>query len=317
MIKKYAVSNHSQVGAHFDDKASISFNMDLLKHIGKVVFPYGLIAPSMMIFLIFMIYPILYMIYLSFQKWNMLSDKVFIGVQNYDKLFVDPDFYQVMITTVKFMVGTVSVSVVLALLLALYLNQNTAINRFLQGVIFAPYIVSLVSIAFIFMWMMDSDLGLLNYILNLLHLPTVRWLEDPKVAIYALVLVNIWKGVGYYTIIFISAFQSIPPYLYEAAKLDKSNRYRTFFKITLPMISPTLFFITLTGIIGGLKVFETINIMTMGSNNTNTLVYSLYQYGFSFHKIGYASAIGVVLMVIIGTVTFFYFNTLSKRVHYR
>jgi sn-glycerol 3-phosphate transport system permease protein len=288
-----------------------------LKIIGKKALPYGLVAPSLVVFIVFMIYPMIYMIYLSFHKWNMLSDKTFIGFQNYTKLFADSAFTEVLVTTTKFMVGTVSVSVILALVLALYLKENTAINKFLQSVIFAPYIVSLVSISFIFMWMMDSDLGLFNYVLNLFHLPAVRWLEDPNIAIYSLVLVNIWKGVGYYTLIFISAFQSIPPYLYEAAKLDNASKSKTFFKITLPMISPTLFFITLTGIIGGLKVFETINIMTKGANGTNTLVYSLYEYGFQFHKIGYASAMGVILMIIVGILTVFYFKTLSKRVHYR
>ena len=287
-----------------------------MRYAGKKALPYGLVAPSMILFSVFMIYPILYMIYLSFFKWNMLSDKVFIGFKNYINMFANPEFVQVLLTTVKFMVGTVSVSIVIALLLALYLQNNTKINRFLQSVIFTPYIVSLVSIAFIFMWMMDSDFGLFNYLLDLLHLPKVRWLEDPKVAIYSLVLVNIWKGVGYYTIIFISVLQSIPTYLYEAAKLDKTSKIKTFFRLTLPMISPTLFFVTLTGIISGLKVFETINIMTGGGNSTNTLVYNIYEYGYSYYKIGYASAMGVVMMIFISLLTLLYFKTLSKRVYY-
>lgn len=287
-----------------------------IRYAGKKALPYGLVAPSMILFTIFMIYPILYMIYLSFFKWNMLSDKVFYGFNNYISMFTNPEFTQVLFTTVKFMVGTVSGSIVIALLLALYLQSNTKINRILQSIVFTPYIVSLVSVAFIFMWMMDSDLGLFNYILDLLNLPKVRWLEDPKVAIYSLVLVNIWKGVGYYTIIFISALQSIPTYLYEAAKLDKTSKIKTFFRITLPMISPTMFFVTLTGIISGLKVFETINIMTGGGNSTNTLVYNIYEYGFSYYKIGYASAMGVVLMLFISLLTLLYFKTLSKRVYY-
>ncbi|WP_246240493.1 carbohydrate ABC transporter permease [Anaerocolumna sedimenticola] len=290
---------------------------DKVKMIRKKSLPYVMIAPSMIIFAVFMIYPIIYMVYLSFYKWNLLSAKEFIGIKNYISMFQNPEFFQVLSTTVKFMAGTVSGSIILALLLALYLKSNTKINRILQSIIFTPYIVSLVSIAFIFMWMMDGDLGLFNYILGLLHLPEVRWLEDPKVAIYSLVLVNIWKGAGYYTIIFISALQSIPTYLYEAAKLDKTSKIKTFFRITLPMISPTLFFVTLTGIISGLKVFETINIMTGGANSTNTLVYNIYEYGFFFYKIGYASALGVVLMVIIGVMTLLYFKVLSKKVYYR
>ncbi|MGB8455846.1 MAG: sugar ABC transporter permease [Anaerocolumna sp.] len=290
---------------------------DKMRIVGKNALPYLLIAPSMIIFAVFMIYPIFYMVYLSFYKWNLLSDKEFTGIKNYISMLNNPEFFQVLITTVKFMVGTVSGSIIIALLIALYLKSNSKINRFLQSVIFAPYIVSLVSIAFIFMWMMDSDLGLFNYILGILHLPKVRWLEDPKVAIYSLVVVNIWKGAGYYTIIFVSALQSIPTYLYEAAKLDKTSKIKTFFRITLPMISPTLFFVTLTGIISGVKVFETIKIMTGGGNSTNTLVYSIYEYGFSFYKIGYASAMGVVLMVIIGVMTLLYFKVLSKKVYYR
>ncbi len=290
---------------------------DKLKAVRKKVLPYVMIAPSMILFAVFMIYPIIYMIYLSFYKWNLLSVKEFIGFKNYISMANNPEFYQVLITTFKFMAGTVSGSIIIALLLALYLKSNSKINRILQSVIFAPYIVSLVSVAFIFMWMMDSDLGLFNFILGIFHLPKVRWLDDPGVAIYSLVLVNIWKGVGYYTIIFISALQSIPAYLYEAAKLDKAGKIKTFFRITLPMISPTLFFVTLTGIIAGLKVFETINIMTGGANSTNTLVYNIYEYGFSFYKIGYASALGVVLMAVIGILTLLYFKVLSKKVYYR
>lgn len=284
---------------------------------GRKILPYTFIAPSMVIFVVFMIYPIFYMIYLSFYKWNMLSAKEFIGTANFMNLIHSKEFGQVLLSTVKFMVGTVSGSVIIALLLALYLKSNTRINRFLQSILFAPYIVSLVSVAFIFMWMMDTDRGLLNFILQLFQLPKVRWLDNPKVAIYSLVLVNIWKGVGYYTLIFISAMQSVPAYLYEAAKLDKAGKIKIFFSITLPMISPTLFFVTLTGIIAGFKVFETINIMTRGSNSTNTLVYSIYEYGFSFYKIGYASAMGVVLMIIIGIMTLLYFKALSKKVYYR
>jgi len=245
--------------------------------LAKKAIPYGMIAPAMVVFAVFMIYPIAYMIYLSFFKWNMLSEKVWIGFGNFKKLFTDAEFLEVLTTTVKFMAGTVAGTIILALLLALYLKRNTKINRFLQSVVFAPYIVSLVSVAFIFMWMMDSDLGLLNYILSFVGIDPVRWLDDPKVAIYSLVLVNIWKGVGYYTLIFVSALQSIPPYLYEAAMLDRTGRMKTFFKITLPMISPTLFFVTLTGIISGFKVFETISIMTGGGNKTNTLVFNIYE----------------------------------------
>lgn len=286
---------------------------------GSKTLPYLMIAPAMIICTVFMIYPIIYMVYLSFFKWNMIGDMKYIGLENYIALFTDSEFIEVLLNTCQFTVWTVAGFIVFGLLLALYLNKNTKINRMMQSVVFIPYIVPLVSIAFIWMWIMDSEVGLLNYILNLFGIDSVKWLSDPKVAMYSLVIVNIWKGTGYYALIFLSALQSIPSYLYEAAELDKANKVTVFFKITLPMLSPTLFFLVLTATIASFKVFETINIMTQGGpvNSTNTLVYYIYEYGFSFYKIGYASAVGVVLMVIVGLLTLLYFGLLHKKVHYQ
>lgn len=280
--------------------------------------PYLLVLPAVSISIIFMIIPIIYMAYLSFFKWNMIGSKEFIGLENYATLFADKEFIEVLGNTCKFTIWTVLGFIILGLIFALYLNRSTRINRMIQAIVFVPYIVPLVSIAFIWMWIMDSDIGLLNYILNIFGIDSVKWLQDPKVAIYSLIIINIWKGVGYYALIFLSALQSIPKYLYEAAALDKSSKFTTFFKITLPMLSPTLFFLTLTGTIASFKVFETISIITQGGpvNSTNTLVYYIYQYGFSFYKIGYASAIGMVLMAIVAVLTIIYFIAFSKKVHY-
>ena len=289
------------------------------KHIFSRALPYLMVAPSLTIFSVFVLYPIFYMIYLSFFKRNMIGPKTFIGLKNFTDMFADPEFWQVLGNSFQYMFFTVVLSVGLALPLAVYLKANTRVNRFLQGVVFTPYVVSLVSISFVWMWLMDSDYGLLNYLLELLHLPAVGWLNDPDVAMYSLITVSVWKSLGYNAMILLSGMQSIPPYLYEAANLDKSSGMTTFFKITLPLLSPTLFFLTLMNMISSFKVFETVNIMTSGGpmNSTNTLVYDIYLYGFSYYKIGYASAMGVVLMIIIGICTIFYFRSLSRRVHYR
>ena len=285
----------------------------------KALRPYLMIAPSIAIFGCFLLYPIAYMVYLSFFKWNLLGPKKYIGLDNYRSLFANPEFYQVLGSSLHYMFLSVTCSIVLGLLLALFLRKDTPVNRFLQGTVFAPYIVPLVSVSFIWMWLMDTDFGFLNYLLSLLGMQPVGWLDDPKVALNSLVLVAVWKGLGYNTLIFVSALQAIPGYLYEAARLDKTPPSRRFFRITLPMLSPTLFFITLMNIISSFKVFDTINIMTKGGpvNATNTLVYYIYQYGFEFYKIGYASAVGVVLMAIIALLTVAYFALLSRRVHYR
>lgn len=287
------------------------------KKIVKKILPYLMIAPAMVTSIVFLVYPIIYMFYLSFYNWNMIGNKKFIGFDNYVSLFSDPEFMQVLINTCKFTFWTVAGFIILGLGLALWLKSNTKINRFLQGIIFTPYVLPMVSIAFVWMWIMDTDLGLLNYVLDIFGIDKVKWLADPNVAMYSLIIVNIWKAAGYYALIFLSALQSIPKYLYEAAELDKSQPITTFFKVTLPMLSPTLFFLTLTAIISSFKVFETVNVMTDGLNNTTTIVYYIYQYGFRYYKIGYASAVGVILMLIVSVLTIIYFAVLQKKVHYQ
>lgn len=285
----------------------------------RKILPYIMIAPAMITSLVFLIYPIIYMFYLSFYNWNMIGEMKFIGFDNYVALLTDPEFMQVLLNTCQFTFWTVSGSLVLGLGLALYLKKNSKINRIIQTVMFTPYILPMVSIAFVWMWIMDTDLGLLNYILDLFGIDKVMWLGDPEVAMYSLIIVNIWKSAGYYTLIFLSALQGIPTYLYEAAELDNAKPVTTFFKITLPMLSPTLFFLALTAIIGSFKVFETVNVMTSGGplNSTTTLVYYIYQYGFQYYKIGYASAIGVILMIIVSIFTVIYFCGFQKKVHYQ
>lgn len=285
----------------------------------RKMLPYIMIAPAIITSLVFLIYPIVYMFYLSFYNWNMIGEMKFIGLDNYVSLLTDSEFIQVLLNTCQFTFWTVSGSLILGLGLALYLKNNSRINRMIQTVMFTPYILPMVSIAFVWMWIMDTDLGLLNYFLELFNIDKVMWLGDPEVAMYSLILVNVWKSAGYYTLIFLSALQGIPTYLYEAAELDNAKSVTTFFKITLPMLSPTLFFLALTAIIGSFKVFETVNVMTSGGplNSTTTLVYYIYQYGFQYYKIGYASAVGVILMVIVSIFTIIYFCGFQKKVHYQ
>lgn len=172
--------------------------------------PYLMVAPAIAASLIFLIYPIIYMFRLSFYKWNMVGEMKFIGLDNYIDLFSDPEFMQVLLNTCQFTFWTVAGSIVLGLVLAVYLKKNTRINRFIQGIMFTPYVLPMISIAFVWMWIMDTDLGLLNYVLGFLGIDKVMWLNDPKVAMYSLIIVNIWKAAGYYTLIFLSALQSIP-----------------------------------------------------------------------------------------------------------
>ena len=282
--------------------------------------PYLLIAPSIVLLCVFCIYLIFSIISLSFYQWDMVTPfKKFVGFENFITLLGDTQFYRTLANTVIYVVCTVGFGVSLGLAAALYLSKKTRVNSFLQSVAFTPYIVSLASIAMLWMWLMNKDFGLLNAVLAFVGAPPVDWLGNPRIALASLILIAVWKSVGYNALILVSALQTIPPYLYEAAKLDRAGAWSVFRKITFPMISPTVFFLTLVDAIASFKVFETIQIITEGGpqNATNTLVFSLYEYGFRFYKVGYAAAIGVVLLAIILIFTALYFKVLSKRVHYQ
>lgn len=278
------------------------------------------VAPAVVILAIFWVYPILNMGYLSLFKWDLISPKMqFVGLQNFQALFADQQFWQTFVNTVIYTLFVVGLGVTLGLFVAVYLKEHTKTNGFIQAVIFSPYVVSLASVALLWMWIMNKDYGLLNSILGFFDIGAVDWLGDSHVALVSLILISVWKSVGYDALILVSAIQGIPAHLYEAARLDQASPWTTFRKITLPMISPTLFFLVVVDAIASLKVFETIQIMTAGGpqNATNTLVFSLYQYGFQFNKVGYAAAIGVVLLALIAVFAIVYFKLLSNRVHYR
>lgn len=282
--------------------------------------PYVMVLPSILFFSIFFIYPIVYMIFLSFHKWNFVSPtKEFVGLDNFQFLLMDRDFREVLINTLSYTFFTVFFTISISLLLAVWLNRSGRLYSFVQAAIFSPHIISLVSISLLWLWIMDTDFGLLNWILGFVGIDKVPWLTSDKYALGSLIMIAVWKGIGFNTLIFIAGLQSIPKNLYEAAELDQAPKWRVFTKITVPMLSPTLFFLTIIGIINSFQVFETINLMTKGGpiNSTNTMVYFIYENGFRFFKIGYASAAGVILLVIIGILTIIYFKLLSKKVHYR
>ncbi|MTD31707.1 carbohydrate ABC transporter permease [Planomicrobium sp. YIM 101495] len=282
--------------------------------------PYAMIFPAILVFALFFIYPIGYMIYLSFHDWNFVSPvKDFVGTANFSYLLNDRDFREVISNSFIYTFFTVALTIGISLLLAIWLNRSGKLYSFMQASIFSPHIISLVSVSMLWMWIMDGDYGLLNWLLNLIGIDSVAWLTSPDYALASLILVAVWKGIGFNTLVFIAGLQSIPKDLYEAAELDHTPPWRRFLKITVPMLSPTLFFLTIIGVINSFQVFETINLMTGGGpiNSTNTFVYYIYEYGFQFFKIGYASAAGVILLIILSVLTLVYFKVLSKRVHYR
>lgn len=282
--------------------------------------PYSMVAPAIIVFAMFFIYPIFYMMYLSLFDWNFVSPtKTFVGIQNFVDLLSEPDFRQVLSNTTLYTVLTVTLTTGLSLFMAIWLNRSGFFYGLVQGAIFSPHIISLVSISLLWSWLMDPEYGLLNWVIGLFGFGKLEWLSHPSTSLISLVIVAVWKGLGYNTLVFIAGLQSIPQDIYEAASLDRSRPWTTFTRLILPMLSPTIFFLVIINLIGSFQVFETIAIMTQGGpvNSTNTLVYYIYEAGFRFFKIGYASAAGVILLFIVGILTIVYFRLLSGRVHYR
>ena len=281
--------------------------------------PYIMIGPAMTGIIVFVIYPMIYLIYLSLYKYNLMnkSKSVFIGLDNYIQIFSRGDFYKALSNTAVYTVGVVALTMLISLLIAVWLSKRTWFNSFVQASIFTPHIISIVSVSLVWLWLMEPNIGFLNFILKSLGLPPSQWLQSSQTALLSIIIVSVWQNIGYFTLIIVAALQGLPASILEAAELDNANKFQVLTRITLPLISPQLFFILIIMTIGSFKVFDTVRIMTAGGPNdaTTTLVY--YIFGFRTTNIGYASATGVVLMVIIALLTLLYFRLLSRKVHYQ
>ena len=251
----------------------------------------------------------------------MIGTKEFVGLKNYKILFfIKTDFIQALRNTGVYTLTVVIFSLLLAILLALWLEKDNWISRFLQKSMFTPYLISMVSCAYIWSWMYDSDSGVFNALLNALKLSPLRWLNDSDMAIFCVAAVAVWKSLGYYLIIVLASIKTVPRDILEAAELDRTPPLRKFIKITLPMISPQLFFLLITITISSFKVFDVVRVMTNGGpgNSTDVLVTYIYRYAFQMNaKVGYASAAGTVLLIIMMILTYLYFKVLNKRIYYQ
>ena len=280
--------------------------------------PYLYIGPSVILLLIFYIYPILNNLYLSFFKWDLINPKEFVRFDNFAALIKNKTFGLIIKNTLIYMFCSVGFTVLISLAMAVWLNRKTRTRALVQGFIFTPHIISLVSVSFIWMWLFNDNYGLMNYLLSCVGAAPVRWLSSKEMAMPSIIIVAVWKQVGYDTLMLIGGLQSIPNELYEAVSLESRRNLKTFWHITLPMLSPTLFFVLIMNLINGAKAFDTISIMTQGGpvNTTNTLVFYIYQRAFNYMQIGRAAAGGVALFLILMVLTISYFVALNKRVYY-
>ncbi len=270
------------------------------------------VLPALAGTFVFIVIPVFFSFYLSFCEWDLLSELSFIGLKNYSVLLTSTEFGLIIKNTFVFAVSTAVISIILPLILAAVLNNKIRGNEFFKTAYFLPFITPMIVIAIAWEWIFDPNNGLLNYILR----THINWLYDTKTAMLAMIIVSAWKLVGYNMVIFLSGFSSINQNLYESAKIDGANEVQTFFNITMPLLSPTIFFVLVITTISSFQVFDLIYLMTQGGpmNSTNVLVYWIYKNAFEFFNIGEASAGAYILFLIILLLTIVQWKTRKKWV---
>ncbi|MGI6206934.1 MAG: carbohydrate ABC transporter permease [Anaerolineae bacterium] len=281
---------------------------------------YVCISPWLIGFLVLVAAPMLASIYLSFTKYDILQPPKFVGLDNYaEMLFEDALFGKSLFVTAYYTVFSVPLGVIGSLVLALLLNQKMRTDSLFRTIYYLPSLTPAVASAVLWQWIFHHDIGLLNAALDAVGLPPVRWLLDEQWVIPAFVIVSLWQGVGGgRMIIFLAGLQGVPEHLYEAAKVDGANWWHRFTAVTIPMISPTLLFNLIMGIIGSFQVFTLSFLMTAGAPNNASLFYVLYLYrnAFQYLKMGYASALAWFLFLVLATVTLLQFALSGRWVYY-
>lgn len=260
------------------------------------------VSPIVLGIVIFQLYPTIFSLYVSFTEWNLLTPMRWIGGRNFVDLFTtDRNFGPAMYNSLVYTLGTVLPGLVLALLFAVLLNMNIRGRGVYRAIYFVPVVAPTVAVAILWAWIYERDYGILNWALSLVGIEGPAWLGSSDWAMFAVIVMSIWQGLGYNIVIFLAGLQSISPDLYEAAAIDGASGIRKFWYITLPLLSPVTFLVLVLSVIGAFQVFAAPFVMTAGgpANATVTVVMQLYKEAFQFQRMGLASAMAYVLFVII------------------
>lgn len=276
------------------------------------------VLPSLFFLAVFVVYPIISAFYLSLHRYNLLEPPIWDGLGRYRLLLEDTRFFKALGNTFLFALMTVPVGTVISLLLAVLINQSLRGIYFFRTAYYLPVVTSFVAVSFIWLWIYEPQFGVLNQLLAAVGLPTFAWLRDPNTALLSIAILSVWKNAGYNMIIFLAGLQGVPRYLYEAAEIDGANAVQRFWHITIPMLSPTTFFVFVVYFIGALQMFTQSWILTQGGplDSTLTVVYLIYQNGFEFLKMGSAAAMSVVLFVFIALVTYINTRIIRYEAHF-
>ncbi|MGQ4665468.1 carbohydrate ABC transporter permease [Metabacillus halosaccharovorans] len=286
----------------------------------EVLWAYLFIAPTVLGLFVFYMFPAIASFALSFTKWNGISTAEYVGLENIMTLLNDESFIRSVLNTIVFTIVSVPLSVIFALIISLLLNQRIKGMVMYRTLYFLPVVTMPVAVGMVWKWLYNTEYGLINYMLGSLGLPQPSWLFDPNISLISVILVYVWMTVGNNVILLLAGLQGIDKTYYEAAQIDGASKIKQFFNITLPLITPTLFFVFITGMISSLQVFDLIYIMIGEStallDPLRTVVFGVYETGFEYSQMGMASAQAFLLFLAILAVTIIQFVFQKKWVHY-
>lgn len=262
------------------------------------------IAPAMLGFLVFLLWPTLRGIYLSFTRFNLLTPAEWVGLDNYVRMVNDPIFWDSLTVTVEYVVLNIGIQTTAALAIAVLLQRLTR-SALLRSLVLTPYLMSNVVAGLVWLWILDTQLGIGNEIIGALGVDRVPFLADETWAIPTIALINVWRHVGYTALLLFAGLQAIPNDVYEAARVDGAGEWRTFWRVTLPLLRPVLAVVLIMTVIGSFQVFDTVAVTTAGgpANATNVLQFYIYGSAFGRFQFGYASAMSVALLVVLSAIT--------------
>ena len=255
-----------------------------------------LVLPALIGTFLFIIIPIFCSFGLSFSEWDLLKEIHYVGFSNYKSVFTEPEFLQILINTIVYAVSTTIFAVIIPLLIASIINNRIKGSELFKTIYFLPFITPAVVIAIVWAWIFDPNIGLVNTLFHTHY----TWLFSTKLAMPILIFVSVWKLIGYNVVLFLTGFSTIDKSVYEASKIDGATAYQTFFDITVPLLKPTIYFVTTVTAISSFQIFDLIYVMTQGGPNdsTNVIVYSIYKYAFEYFDIGKSCALAYILFAI-------------------
>lgn len=280
---------------------------------------YLCILPALVVIAVFAMFPVFASLRLSLYRWDFVAPQPeFVGTRNFERLFGSEQFWQVFRNTLFFSVGTVALIVALSLLLALVLDVKLRGIAFFRALFFVPHLTPMVAIATLWLFLYDPFDGLINTTLAMVGIPGPAWLQSTTWAMPAMIIMKTWKAIGYYTVLFLAGLQSIPHDLHDAARVDGATLFQRIRHVTLPLLSPMTFFVIVVAVIGSFQDFDQIFVMTHGGpvNSTSVLVYYLYEQAFQNNRVGVASAVAVIMLVLLASFTALQMWFSRRWVHY-